>query len=514
MKRKKLTAMALSAAMVVGMLTGCGGNQTAAADDAGKSSAGEMGSGTAENENTEEKEEVSLRLIMYGDTTVRRDEFFKKDFHDAVLNDLNIDLTVEFLPWGSDTSTVSTMLASGEEFAVLNIVPTNDWASKGYLAEIEEAQIEEHCPDLLSVRGENNGLDCVKYNGAIYGIPLGSKPYSGRMQTFQVRNDILNAVGYDADEITTYETFMEALAAVHEAYPEMRINNNVSIINGLNAEISDQFLNVLDGVQFAYVDEKEEGDNVYSLFESEAFQNACKIAGEWVELGYISKDKLSNPTQGDADWASGNCFMTFGTPGGMVDTSLKGTVPEAEFKLVKIGDLPKLKTRDYDWGISISASDADHVDRWLDFFNWIYRDQDTYNFCIYGVEGVDWEYAKDGTIEKLVEDSFLDDWLLEAAEYTVYDSSISEEMIEEYESYDEGSQLSKTAGFTFDSTPVSSELASMTAVYTEYMEPLQTGLLDFEENYENAVSKLKDAGLDVYMEEYQRQFSEWYASNQ
>ena len=50
-----------------------------------------------------EKEEmpVALRLVMFGDLSPRREEYFKTDFHDAVLRDLNIDLTVEFLPWSS-----------------------------------------------------------------------------------------------------------------------------------------------------------------------------------------------------------------------------------------------------------------------------------------------------------------------------------------------------------------------------------------------------------------------------
>lgn len=40
-----------------------------------------------------DQEVVDLRLIFYGDASSRRDEFFKNEFHDAVLNDLNIDLT-------------------------------------------------------------------------------------------------------------------------------------------------------------------------------------------------------------------------------------------------------------------------------------------------------------------------------------------------------------------------------------------------------------------------------------
>ena len=146
------------------------------------------------NETKSDQELVKLRLIFYGDASSRRDEFFKNEFHDAVLEDLNIDLTVEFLPWGSDTS-VSTMLASGENFAIEYIVQNFDWHTKGYLATIDEALIEEYLPDLIKARGETNGFDCVKYNGEVFAIPFGNKPYAGSMQMFDVRGDILDELG-------------------------------------------------------------------------------------------------------------------------------------------------------------------------------------------------------------------------------------------------------------------------------------------------------------------------------
>ena len=95
----------------------------------------------------------------------------------------------------------------------------------------------------------------------------------------------------------------------------------------------------------------------------------------------------------------------------------------------------------------------------------------------------------------------------------VYAPSLSKEAIEVYENNDNGSILSKTAGFSFDSTPVSGELAAMTAVWTEMLEPLTYGLLDYEGNYDKAIQKLKDAGLDEYMAEYQKQYSAWYVAN-
>ena len=523
--KRKIIALLLSAVMTAGMLTGCGSGDTDSSQGAEQSQNTEQSQegGTesqvsdetgSEASSPEEKEVVELRMVMYGDMTTRREEFFKKEFHDAVLKDLNIDLSVEFLAWGSDKTTVANMLASGEAFAVWNIISSNDWDAKGYLAEIDEALINEHCKDLIRVRTENNGFDCCKFNGKIYAIPFGSKPYAGRMQTFQVRNDILKQVGMEASEITTYEQLMEACAAVKEKFPQMRTVRGVSaLINILNSEISEQLLNTIDGIQFAYVDELEDNDKVYSLYESEAFQNLCKIAEDWVQKGYVNMDVLSNPGQEVADWDAGNCLLCYGTPGGMIDTNTASNIEGVEFDLIKIGDFPYTKVRDYDWGFSISASDAANVDRWLDLFNWMYKDEATYNFCIYGVEGQDWERTSEGGINKLVEDSFFDGWFMEAMDYMVYNSALSQKAIDKYESNDDGSILSKTAGFSFDSTNVASELAGMTAVYTELLQPMQYGLLSFDENYEKAIEQLKGAGLDVYMEEYQKQYSAWYAEN-
>ncbi len=489
--KRKLTASVLILALVLGIFAGIGMNRTALADEAPK-----------------------LRMIMYGDLTPRREEYFRKDFHDKVLEELNIDLSVEFLAWGSDATTVSTMLASGERFAVWNILPNNDWAAKGYLAEIDPKLIEEKLPNLNRIRTENNGYQCMTTKGKIYGIPFGCKPYAGRMQTFEVRNDILKSVGYEAKEITTYDKLMEAIEAVKAANPDLRVIGPSGFLEqSLNAVIGEKRIGMLEGVQFAYVYETDEDDKVYSWYESEEYKNLCAITGEWARRGYIQMDVLSNPSQMDTDRAAGNCLLWFGTPGALVDTSFRETFPNLEFGLIKIGDLPFTKTRDYDWGFSISANDADHVENWLELFDWMYKDLDTYNFCIYGVEGKDWEYAEDGSIRKLVTDTFFNNWFMEAMEYNNLDPSIPADVVEQYTNYDNGSLLSKQAGFTFDTAPVAAEYSMLSSIYSEYLEPMTYGLLDFDSNYEKTIQRMKDAGLDAYLAEYQKQFSEWYAQN-
>lgn len=43
------------------------------------------------------------------------------------------------------------------------------------------------------------------------------------------------------------------------------------------------------------------------------------------------------------------------------------------------------------------------------------------------------------------------------------------------------------------------------------MNPISSGFVDYEEALPAAIEKLKQAGLDKYVEEYQRQFSEFMA---
>lgn len=502
--RKKIMGLALGMIMTITALSGCG--STGTKDSAENTSAVEK----EEAVTISEQETVDLRLIFYGDMSSRREEFFKNEFHDAVLEDLNIDLTVEFLPWGSDT-TVSTMLASGERFAIEYIVSNYDWHTKGYLAEIDEELIETHLPDLIRTRGENNGFECVKYEDKIYAVPFGNKPYAGSMQYFDVRGDILDELGYKPSDIDTLDKLEALMEECKEKYPDMRTVTNLDFLKlALFSYCGEGTTSVNEG-DFVYVNEEEDGDTVYSYYESEAFKKQCEIAKRWVEKEYIDKDLITNPSQSEADWNTANCLARNGMPGSLISTTLKTANEKAYETMVKVGDQLKIKNKDYDWGIAISASDEENVSRWLDLFNWMYKDQEHFNFCVYGVEGKDYEVNEDGSINKLVSDSFIDSWFMEAIPYNVYDSSISQEIIEEYEHWDDDAVFSKLTGFSFDTQPVATEVAMLTSVYDEKLKPMLWGFLDYEENIDSVLAELKAAGIDNYVAEYQRQFSEFYA---
>lgn len=507
---KKLVTALLTVSMVAGLMAGCGSKvpveeSTSASNEPIKESTADSGSEVQE----EEQELVSLRLVLYGDITPRREEFFKNEFHDAILEDLNIDLTMEILPWGS-ANVVQTMLAAGEAFAFNHRMDQGDHAQKGYLATIPMDMIEENCTEYLAMRGKN-GFECGKFSGDIYVVPFGSKAYGGQSQFYTARKDILDELGYKAEEITTTEKLLEVFEAVHQAYPDMR----VSMYEDMSYKTVGYALTGISATtmgNYCYVNECEDSDKVYSFYESDLFKAQCEWNANLLEKGYIIGDTLTDPAKSAADWKAGNVFARAGAPAEIVETGFINTVPGAEITRIRIDNTPYTITMDFDWGISISASDAENVERWLQLFNWMYQDKETYEFCIYGVEGKDFERNADGTIKKLVGDVFWEDWFMMASCYQSYPESISEENIKMYEASDDSAVLSKTAGFVFDSSLVSTEMSMVKAVEDEYMIPVARGYVDYEENYSAVIQKMKDAGLDTIVAEYQKQFSEWYAN--
>lgn len=513
--KKRMIALLLGTVLLLCLFTGCvSKNQIPQTEQSAQTNEHAKTDGA----DLAEKEEmpVALRLVMFGDLSPRREEYFKTDFHDAVLRDLNIDLTVEFLPWSSK-DVLQTMLITGEKIAVNNTVAFTDWAQKGLCAEIPMDLIEENCPNLLAMRGQYGFSGCT-FNDNIYIIPFGNKAYSGTGEFYTVREDILDEIGMKASDITTIDQLLECFEAVKNAYPGMRVymGGDAGGSDPTNTLLGHEFIGQVtttsrkNGV---YVNEQEDNDNVYNYYESELFKKCSQFNALLIEKGYALPDHFTDPGQGLADWNAGNCFARYGVAGQIIEASFISAIPNAKITRIKIGNRPGVIDRDYDWGMSISAADAEHVEDWLRLFDWMYKDQQTYDFLIYGVEGKDYERDANGNIQKLSTDVFWEDWFLMAKCYMTYDPSISQDKIDMYEHTDDGAIMSKLAGFTFDSAPVSTEMDMLAAAISEYMEPIYRGIVDYDENYDNAIAELKKAGLDTIIAEYQAQFSEFYHEN-
>ncbi len=510
--KKKLLALLLTLCMAAGVVA-CGAKEQSETTPAQTE--------TAETEQEVAKEEPKgepkeLLLIMYGEMTERREKFFGNEFHDKVLEELNLDVTVEFLPWGALTGDVTNRLIAGEKFMFMYGLSGNDLAQRGLVSEISEEDIATYLPNHTKMRGDN-GYEFAKYDGKIYAVPMGNKPYSANNKGVSVRNDILNEVGWDYSDITSFEKLEEAAADVLEANPDIRILVKPGhLALGLDSALSDDVTYTdINNIVMTYL--TDDDDKVYSYLESDEFKDWVKIAEDWRAKGFILDDHISDPSAGPNDWSQGNCLIYSGVVGNMVEPGVKKSMGEgADIEVCVLGDLekyPRFIAQDYDWAMGVSAAAQEDVPDYLKLIDWIYASQENYEFCIYGVEGTDWERAEDGSINALISEKMFDDWFLQAFCYHTYDASIDDTTIEIYEHWDDNATKSKMAGFVFDATPVAAEKAQLDAIWTEYWYPMYQGFLSFDENYESVLKKAKDAGLDKVVAEYQKQYSEFYANN-
>lgn len=515
---KKITAMLLALVMAAAVFAGCANNSQPGADTTQNPPAATGESKDDNQQTTDNGEPVSLRLILWGDPTERMTEFYKNEFHEKVLQDLNIDMTVDYLPWGSGSQCV-TMAAAGEGFAFIagpNSYP--DLMAAGLYTVLDEDMIRELAPNYIAAR-VNGGFEGAKYNGEIVCLPMGYFITADADANIAIRNDILNEVGWDVSQITDVDTLNQAIAAVHAKYPDMKIIRGVE--NCLYKAFSDYLAPSGSGeiirsspLDICVVDEsKPDSDQIISNFETEQFKNFCHLMKEWFDLGYLTIEDLTDWNVAVTAWETGNCLMNFAVPERIYDHSLGSGTVDADVQFLCLNKTPAVKTRDYVSPFLITKADEGKVESWLKFFDWVYASKENYLFCLWGTEGVDWNYDEYGDVQTVANDQYLYSWMMKTLYYEVpstekYDA----DEVEKYIHYDDSAILSKTIGFTFDQTPVGAEAAALNALITEKVQPFVYGIGDFDADFPAVLEELKAAGLDTYVAEYQRQFSEFMAN--
>ena len=72
---------------------------------------------------------------------------------------------------------------------------------------------------------------------------------------------------------------------------------------------------------------------------------------------------------------------------------------------------------------------------------------------------------------------------------------------------DENAVNSVAGGFFFDASSVQTEYSNVQTEMEAVITPIIMGVISYEDGYESALKRLKDAGLDTVVAEYQRQFN-------
>jgi putative aldouronate transport system substrate-binding protein len=161
---------------------------------------------------------------------------------------------------------------------------------------------------------------------------------------------------------------------------------------------------------------------------------------------------------------------------------------------------------------AISRTSA-HPDKAVQFLNLVNTDKYLYNLITQGIEGKHYTKIDANFIRPIPNSGYAPnaDWMYgnQFLAYFKEGQNISD--WDDTMTMNRSAKPSPALGFAFDSVPVQTELASVSAVVKEYELSLSTGTVDPARVLPEFLDKLKGAGSERIIAEVQRQLDAWKA---
>jgi len=478
------------------------------------SSEAELDVTQAPEENMVPEEHVTLTLLMPGAEPATLSELMGP-LNEILTKEINAELEVIYVPWDQYDSKRDMMTAAGQgiDGYWLHSSQYSEYVSKKYVADVTDL-MKEYGKDLVEIIPEEN-LGPYMIDGRLYTIPAKLMPSASDLGYLLYRADIADELGFTSDDLETFDDFLNFARQVKSTYPEM-----VPISGGADYMI-DAYLREGSGnlVSLGYlptlfaVDASTDDDTVISILETEQFEGLCNFMKTASMEGLIPEDALTNRNSltriedGRTVIGPGSQRRAYEKTNNLIQNA-----PEGVFEVALIHpEKPTVKTSSTSDTMAISSV-SQNPERMMMFYNWIFKSAENYRMVFYGLEGTHYNVVDDRLV-KLNGSKFLHEWQMQNVNYIIFEPQASDEFIESQRKGDVDALISKSFGFSFNGESVKAETAKINAVYNEMIIPMMYGALDYDEYYDIAMEKLKDAGLDTVQAEIQKQFTEFMNNN-
>lgn len=496
---KKTIALAMSAALCAAMLAGCGqnsGSSTATTENAGTSS--------ASTASTDSGEKTVVTYLRPG-TEVEHNSELVQAINDKLDADgTGLQLEIKYIPSDVFQDKVSMMLSTGEAFDLLCVMEdqkpfTSFIASEGIIPITEYVEQSENLkrviPDYM--------WESATVNGEIYTIPANWCEQADQNNCITVRREKLEEFGLEDPQT------MDDLLNMCRVFTEKWDGANKPVVIPMYKEPFTYLFRTLDTYPFTvqkdliFID--QEG-NVKNWLETDEFRQCADFFHTLYQEGYVPEDVLS------AGWSSWNTMLT----GDFIwvdqcqlwDTEAvwQERIPGVELDTIYLNqDAPQFRSSSFRNDTAVSST-SEHPEAAVKFMDWMYASQENYDLMVYGVEGLTWNDVGDGLYTKNDPAfEFNADWMIGNLEYVRYQEGTYDKFIQIMGEEKPDAINSVALNFVFDPSNVADEYAACQAEVEQSIYPIKLGLVSYEDGYEDALARMKAAGIDKVVEEYQKQ---------
>lgn len=477
------------------------------------------GGGSKDSKDSAEGQKANPDEIVYSYVTFNRIsedlESVEKAINDITIPKINVKVKLKPTSIANYAQQVNLAMQSEEQLDIFHTLgDLNQYISKSVAMPLDDL-LDNYGKETKQILGEDF-LKTTQSNGKTYAIP-GYKGYA-IAPNLVYRTDIMGELGVSPESIKTINDLEALFAKVKEKYP------NMIPVAPTNQGVSGILL-TMENVDFLTDDLFKPtavlvGDStkVVNYYETDVFKEKIKMARDWYNKGYISKDAATSNTLAPELISSDRCFSYVASYSGKEAGAQISAMTGKPIGMIRLVE-PYLSTTSVNavsWAISANSEKAEAA---MKFLNLTYSDKDVVNLLIYGIEGRDYVKVDAGHVKYpdgkdansvpytaqlscgIIGNQFI--------QYSMVGQSTEDLML--MESENKNSAKSKAFGFTFDSSSVKTEYSSVMNVINQYLPGLNCGSLDPNKELPNFINKLKEAGMDNIVAEKQKQLDAWLA---
>lgn len=522
MKKRALSVL-LTMVLALSLLAGCGSSKKEDTKTSGSNDTPVEGGLTYNGVDISKSEKIILYLL--GDKSKDFDKVYD-EINKILKEKINTTVEVKFLSWSEHDKKYPLLFSGGEDFDL--IFTASSWGhyeqtvAMGGFEPLTADFVQKYAPEIWSTVPEM-GWSQAKINGEAFMVPNYQNEFSADIVA--IRGDLMEKYGYN--EIASWDqlvAFYGDVAANEKGITPLGVNGGALEFPFL---LDNGVAKVAGGPSELFVYNTVDPNNLditYTL-DWAAFTDYCKAVKEMYDKGFWSADSLATKEERQDGFLKGTAASFFWNVGSVKNfvNQVNKEHPEWKATLYDISpNVPKKVSSYINNGVAINAA-SKKKERAMMVLNEFYTNKQINNLASLGIEGVHWEAVGEDKFTALpaVDDYGIDSncnwgWTnlnMKRTEFNEAPTAADTQSqaitdawnasVKPYHIYD---------GFVFNSEHVSSEVAAVDAVVSQYFTPLLCGMAgDVDTAMAELRNQLDNAGIQAIYDEMKKQVDEYKA---
>jgi putative aldouronate transport system substrate-binding protein len=439
--------------------------------------------------------------------------------------DLGVKLELNYIGWNEVNSKYPLVLAAGEGVDWVYAASWNNYSTqavRGAFKELTPDMIQKYMPRHWKATPPE-AWNQAKINGKIFMVPTATP--DRKIPVAVIRGDLRKK--YGIAPITNVAGLDAYLAAVKKNNPDIipiNLGNGYDIGQPffalLNNDIPPIAAALVGSVYGNYEDPKHSLVNLLEEPYLSAYKKAATKMQSWYQKGYINKAPFANTVLSKQSFAQGKSAVGFGNSQDIQEVLSKAAADGFDPEIIPILSSSGHSPADSHIGNGVAiAAGSKNWEKTLQFLDLIMEDP-AYDMLVYfGIQGKSYALTADGKLTlpagvKADQNPYPQDaagfWFTNKDVFPPQ-ASWTPGYIELKKKLKDLLVVNTFVDFNFSPDKVKNEIASITNVTSQYMDPISIGAVaDVNKAVETLATKLKAAGQDKVVAEVKAQLAAYY----